>query len=160
MSIGGGVLHSRASPDLVPGSCSGCTRLRPNTPACFRAANPAAGSAGDLHRHARLDILTAGQHRAIQASTGWSNVLAENEAIVMLGALAYGHRSEYATFRDSDQYRHAEAALKRAAILAAYTTAQAFHADQLSPPQSRRDVAYELRLAMWRSTYCRMPPLR
>jgi hypothetical protein len=33
-----------------------------------------------------LDILTAGQHRAIQASTGWANVLADNEAIVLLGA--------------------------------------------------------------------------
>jgi hypothetical protein len=65
----------------------------------------------------RLDILTAGQHRAIQASTGWINILADDEAIVLLGALAYGHRPEYATFRDSDHYRHAEATLKKAGIL-------------------------------------------
>jgi hypothetical protein len=65
----------------------------------------------------RLDLLTAGQHQAIQASTGWINILADNEAIVLLGALAYGHRPEYATFRDSDHYRHAEATLKRAGIL-------------------------------------------
>jgi hypothetical protein len=56
-------------------------------------------------------------HRAIQASTGWANVLAEHEAIVRLGALVCGHRPEYVTFPDSDQYRNAEAAVKRAGIL-------------------------------------------
>ncbi|HEV7829554.1 MAG TPA: hypothetical protein VGP04_12035 [Pseudonocardiaceae bacterium] len=31
--------------------------------------------------------------------------------------MAYGRCSKYAAFRDSDQYRHTEAALKRAGIL-------------------------------------------
>jgi hypothetical protein len=65
----------------------------------------------------RLDVLTAGQQQAIQATTSWTNVLAEDEAIVLLGALAYGHGPQYATFRDTDQHRHADATLKRAGIL-------------------------------------------
>ncbi len=85
----------------------------------------------------RLDILTAGQHRAIQASTGWTNILAEDEAIVLLGALAYGYGPEYATFRDSDHRRHAEAALKRAGIL--YSDHGPHHAEVSD------DVLYSLR---------------
>lgn len=65
----------------------------------------------------RLDVLTAGQQQAIQATTSWTNVLAQDEAIVLLGALAYGHGPRYATFRDTDQHRHADATLKRAGIL-------------------------------------------
>ncbi len=65
----------------------------------------------------RLDLLTAGQQQAIQATTSWTNVLAQDEAIVLLGALAYGHGPRYATFRDTDRHRHADAALKRAGIL-------------------------------------------
>ena len=48
---------------------------------------------------ARLDILTAGQHQAIQSTSSWSGILAENEAIVLLAALAYGSGPEYATIR-------------------------------------------------------------
>lgn len=67
----------------------------------------------------RLDTLTAGQQHAVQAATSWTrtNFLAEEQAIVLLGALAYGHGPQYATFRDNDQNRHAEAALERAGIL-------------------------------------------
>jgi hypothetical protein len=66
---------------------------------------------------ARLDILTAGQHHAIQSTSGWSGILAQNEALVLLAALAYGSGPQYATLRDNDPHRYAEAALKRAGIL-------------------------------------------
>jgi len=65
----------------------------------------------------RLDILTQHQHRSLQSTAGYSRTLTQNEAIVLLAALAYGHCSDYATFRDSDHYRHAETALKRAGTL-------------------------------------------
>jgi hypothetical protein len=66
---------------------------------------------------ARLEILTAAQHHAIQSTSSWSGILAQNEALVLLAALAYGSGPQYATFRDNDQHRYAEAALKRAGIL-------------------------------------------
>lgn len=65
----------------------------------------------------RLDILTIGQHRAMQSTAGRTNFLAETEAIVLLGALTYGHGPQYAAFRDNDHHRHAEAALTQAGIL-------------------------------------------
>ncbi|MDN5750253.1 MAG: hypothetical protein L0H64_17370 [Pseudonocardia sp.] len=66
----------------------------------------------------RLDILTVEQQQAVQTITGRTSFLAEEEAIVLLGALAYGHDGpRYATFRDTESHRHAHAALERAGIL-------------------------------------------
>lgn len=66
----------------------------------------------------RLDLLAPDQQQAVQTITGRSNFLAEEEAIVLLAALAYGHDGPcYATFRDTEPHRHAEAALERAGIL-------------------------------------------
>jgi hypothetical protein len=70
---------------------------------------------------ARLDLLTAGQHQAIQSTSSWSGILAQDEALVLLAALAYGSGPQYATFRDNDHYLHAEAALKRAGSSTATT---------------------------------------
>lgn len=66
----------------------------------------------------RLDTLTVDQQQAVQTMTGRTNFLAEEEAIVLLGALAYGHDGpRYATFRATELHRYAEAALERAGIL-------------------------------------------
>ena len=65
----------------------------------------------------RLDVLTAGAHQKIHNTGSWYDILAENEALVLLGALAYGRGPTYAEFRDNDPYRHAEATLKQAGIL-------------------------------------------
>jgi hypothetical protein len=63
--------------------------------------------------------------------------------------LAYGSGPQYATFRDNDQHRYAEAALKRAGIL--YSDHGLHHAEVSD------DVLYmlsaEILTAGWRS-YC------
>ena len=69
----------------------------------------------------RLDILAVGQQQAIQSTTSRSTILAEDEAIVLLGALAYGHGQRYAAVRDEDPHRYAEAALKQAGLLCGAT---------------------------------------
>lgn len=53
----------------------------------------------------------------VRSTFGVSTTVAGNEALVLLGALAYGRGPRYAAFRADDAYRHAEAALKHAEIL-------------------------------------------
>ncbi|MGH3572220.1 MAG: hypothetical protein ACRDR6_29905 [Pseudonocardiaceae bacterium] len=65
----------------------------------------------------RLDVLTERQHRSVHTTAGYHSILTQDKAIVLLGALAYGHRPEYVSFRDTGSHRRAEARLKRAGIL-------------------------------------------
>lgn len=106
----------------------------PDTPAQDREHR--AGRVGQ-HELGRLGTLTAGQQQAVQTITGRTNFLAEEEAIVLLGALAYGHDGpRYATFRDTEPHRYAEAALERAGILTSDHTRRINVSD---------DVLYSLR---------------